>query len=216
MSKILICTAHLDDFELGMGGTTAKLCDSNDVYLLVLCKGDRPGNESVATTRKKTCSDNSRDIGIRNVYFYNYSDTKLDQIAQTDICNIIYQHITKIRPSIVYTHYSDDVHMDHRIVSDATRVSCRMRTSSPVDMLYEFTVPGSTEWGHKPKCFNTYHNITEHINDKMEMISRYQTELRSAPDPISTDMILARDRYHGSICGCTYAEVFNMTFRRFK
>jgi LmbE family N-acetylglucosaminyl deacetylase len=210
----LILAAHLDDFELGMGGTTAKLCTTGDVYLLVLCKGDRPGHESVDSYRRAACVNNCNDIGIKSSFFYNYSDTRLDQVPQTDLCNIIHQHIQIIKPTKVYTHCRDDVHKDHRIVSDATRVACRMRASSPVDKLYEFTIPGSTEWNYMPTQFNVFENITEHASDKMEMISRYCTELRPSPDPISLSMIESRDKYHGSLCGYTRAEIFKLVFSR--
>lgn len=212
--NVLIVSAHLDDFELGMGGTAAKLCRYNDVFLMVLCKGDRPGSEHVVTPRKSACQNNCRDIGIVDVMFHQYSDTKLDQISQTEICKSIQHHLHMIKPSVVYTHYSDDVHMDHRIVSRATRVACRMRVDCPVKELYEFTIPGSTEWSHTPKYFNLFENITDYVNDKMEMINRYTSELRSPPDPISLESIMSRDKYHGSLCGYRYAEIFNTVFKR--
>lgn len=213
-NKILIIAAHLDDFELGMGGTTAKLCRDNQVYLLVICKGDRPGHEKVDSLRKAACINNCRDIGIHNTTFHDYSDTRLDQISQTELCSLVYNHIQANKPTTVYTHYSDDVHRDHCIVSDVTRVACRMRQSSPVDKLYEYTIPGSTEWRHEPRQFNVFEDITDHANDKMEMINRYYTELRDAPDPISLSMIGARDKYHGSLCGYDRAEIFKLVFMR--
>jgi hypothetical protein len=48
----------------------------------------------------------------------------------------------------------------------------------------------------------------------MEMINRYETELRQSPDPISGPMIKARDVYHGSLSGYKVAEVFNLIFQR--
>lgn len=213
-NKILLVTSHLDDFELGMGGTATKLCVNNDVYLLVLCRGDRPGNEAVSFSRKAVCVNNCKDIGIKDTMFHNYSDTRLDQVSQTELCCIIQHYIQKIKPVVVYTHYSDDIHRDHCIVSDACRVACRMRESSPVDTLYEFTIPGSTEWRHEPRQFNVYEDITYYASDKMELISRYQTELRLPPDPVSLPMIETRDKYHGSLCGCDRAEIFKLIFKR--
>ena len=212
--KILLLTAHLDDFELGMGGTTAKLCEQNDVHLMVLCKGDRPGHEKVGSPRKKACFANCKDVGIVDTSFHEYSDTRLDQTPQTELCNIMYQYIQSIKPTVVYTHYNGDVHKDHQIISSATRVACRMRESSPVNELYEFTIPGSTEWGHEPKQLNVYEDITQHANIKMKMISRYTTELRPSPDPVSLRMITARDQYHGSLCGYELAEGFKLVFKR--
>ena len=213
-SRILLVTAHLDDFELGMGGTTIKLCEQHDVFLVVMCKGDRPGVTEVQNERKAACVKNCNEIGIKETIFYEYSDTFLDQVSQTELCGLLYDIINTIKPATVYTHNEYDVHMDHRILSNAMRVACRMRETSPVNKLYEFTVPGSTEWSHKPHAFNTYSDITEQFEQKMNMISRYETELRQSPDPISGPMIEARDAYHGSLSGYKVAEVFNLIFER--
>ncbi|MAF36193.1 hypothetical protein CL622_03690 [archaeon] len=212
---ILIVTAHLDDVEIGMGGTCAKLCEHNHVDLLTMCKGDRPGCEHVAGFRLKTTKENVKEMGIRKLHANGFSDVRLDEEAQLDIVNTITKTITQFQPDVIYTHYNKDVHKDHCIVSDAVRVATRLRKTSPVDELYEFTIPGSTEWGYSERLFNVFEDISGWPSTmKMKAISRYTTELRSSPDPISLDMIDARDRYHGSLCGYGKAEVFRLVFKR--
>lgn len=214
MSRVLIVTAHLDDFELGMGGAATRMAALDcDVTVIVLCRGDRPGVEDVQHSRKIACDCNIRQLGF-DLIKYNYSDTKLDQIPQTEICNIIHSVISEINPEIVYTHYSHDVHKDHCIVSGATRVACRMRESSSVKELYEFSIPGSTEWGFNVSGFNKFVDISQYSTEKMGLISQYRSELRPTPDPMSLDMITARDQYHGSLCGYMSAEVFKIIYMR--
>ena len=214
-NKVLILSAHLDDFEFGMGGTVSKLCRTgHDVKLVVLCKGDRPGHEHVAQSRHNTCKRNCEEVGICCSELYDYSDTYLDQVAQTELCDIVHRNVIDWKPSIVYTHNSDDIHKDHQIVSNITRVACRMRATNPVRSLYEYTIPGSTEWSQIPHNFNVYQDITDNANDKMEMINRYITECKDPPDPCSLEMIETRDRYHGSLCGCSRAEIFKLVYSR--
>lgn len=213
MSDILIVTAHLDDFELGMGGTAGNIAKDNNVTVVTLCRGDRPGYESVFESRVNACKANVEELGF-NLITFQYSDTKLDTIPQTELCNIIYNIILDETPDTVYTHYDRDVHRDHQLVSNAVRVSCRMRESSPVNNLYEFSIPGSTEWGFDMLGFNKFVNVIDTYQQKLTMISRYTTELREAPDPVSLDMIAARDSYHGSICGYQKAEAFKIVFQR--
>lgn len=213
--RILIVAAHLDDVELGMGGTCTKLCENNHVDLLVMCKGDRPGCEHVANFRLSITRKNIKEIGIDNLFVNDFSDVRLDEEAQIDIVNIITKTIAQSQPSVIYTHYNKDVHKDHCIVSDAVRVAARLRESSPVDELYEFTIPGSTEWGYSESLFTVFEDISgEPEIVKMKVISRYITELRPSPDPVSLDMIDAKDRYNGSLCGYKKAEVFKLVFRR--
>lgn len=213
-NKTLIVAAHVDDFEIGMGGTVSKLCKSGDVFAVILCKGDRPGHEDVESYRRDACIQNCKDVGISDVMFYQFNDTRLDTVPQTDLCNIISRAINKYRPGTIYTNHSKDVHNDHRVVSSCVRVASRMRTSSSVNELYEFSIPGSTEWSFNNDSFNTFIDISDHVNDKMEMINRYKTELRPFPDPISLKAIMSRDIYNGSISGYESAEVFKMIFKR--
>lgn len=213
VNHILIIAAHLDDFELGMGGTAAKLSEHNVINLLVLCKGDKPGNELVAVQRKKTCEENCKELNI-TPHYMDFSDTKLDTVPQTELCNIIYNTIDALKCDTIYTHNINDIHRDHQIVSNTTRVACRMRETSTVNELYEYSVPGSTEWSFNPVVFNTFHDITNYVNQKNKMIYRYTTELKKFPDPMSAQSITNRDSYHGSLCGVPYAEAFNQIFKR--
>lgn len=211
--RVLIIAAHLDDFELGMGGTTATLSENVPVHVVVMCQGDRPGHECVGSPRRAACRINAARLGI-SLSTYRFSDTKLDMMSQTELCNIVYKHVDEYKPTIVYTHHEHDVHKDHRIMSQVTRVSCRPRSSCSVNMLLEYSIPGSTEWGSRSTQFNTYQDITHHSDIKMEMISRYESELRPAPDPVSMEMINARDVYHGSLCGYNKAEIFRQIYQR--
>lgn len=214
MSSVLIVTAHLDDFEIGMGGTAAKLCLHHDVHLVVLCKGDRPGHEHVSSTRKQSCAKNCMQIGLNKKHFYDYSDTKLDQIPQTELCNLIHEHIDVIKPIELYTNHSEDIHADHRIVSKVCRVAARPRASCSIKRMYEFSIPGSTEWSNTGNVFNTFVNVTDQHHTKVKMISGYESEIRESPDPISIEMIQHRDSYIGSLCGYRKAEAFKLIYSR--
>jgi len=216
MKRILIITAHLDDFELGMGGTAIKLSEDTDseIGLVVLCNGERPGNEHVASPRKDACLSNCKQLGIKHVTIKHYPDTRLDKVSQTTVCNDITSIVNEFKPTIVYTHFGDDVHNDHRIVSNATRVACRMRINSTVEQLFEFSVPGSTEWGLRSFNYNSYVNITDFHSQKIALIEKYATELRHEPDPISVKSIHSRDKYIGTLCGYDFAESFKLIFHR--
>lgn len=211
---ITIIAAHIDDFEIGMGSTVARLCQYNEVNVVILCKGDRPGVEHVQNNRRSACEQNCNDIGVTNLRVYFYSDTMLDTVPQTELCSLISKNINAHKSQIVFTNHCNDIHNDHRVVSRATRVACRMRESSSVEELYEFFIPGSTEWSFEHINQNTYFNTSDYGNDKLEMVSRYETELRETPDPISLDMINVRDKYHGSVSGFNRAEAFNLVFKR--
>jgi LmbE family N-acetylglucosaminyl deacetylase len=215
MKNILIIAAHIDDAELGMGGTIAKLSKDNNITLCILCKGNRPGEEYVEVERKKALNKNIKTLHIDKLIINNYNDVSLDTIPHIELTTFINKIINDIKPSIVFTHCENDIHIDHNILSKAVKVSCRPRNNNPVKALYEFSIPGSTEWSFKNTQFNTYIDITEYANKKYKCISRYYTELNDLPDPLNINFIQYRDYYYGSISGNEKAEPFRCIFKKY-
>ena len=212
MNKILIIVAHPDDAEFGMGGTISKLSKDNNITLCVLCRGNRPGNLDVENARKKVLNENIKSLGITKLIQHVYDDVSLDRHSHLSITSYISSIISKVKPNIVYTNYSKDIHIDHQLVSKSVRVACRPRHNSSVKSLYEFSIPGSGEWNFESINYNTFHNIEENIKTKYDCIDRYTTELQKSPDPLSSEYIKYRDLYYGSIAGYKQAEPFICIF----
>ena len=77
MKKILIFGAHLDDAELGMGGTIAKLTSRAYISVCIFCKGNRPGYEHVQESRQHAIKENIKSLKSRpnNFLFFLRSKT---------------------------------------------------------------------------------------------------------------------------------------------
>lgn len=214
-NNILIIVAHPDDAEFGMGGTIAKLSKDNNITLCVLCRGNRPGvNSDVEKIRKTVLNENVKSLGISKLIQHVYDDLSLDRHSHLAINSYISSIISQIRPDIVFTNYSNDIHIDHQLVSKAVRVACRPRSSSHVKSLYEFSIPGSGEWNFKGINYNTFFNIEENIIIKYKCIDKYVTELQESPDPLSSEYMKYRDFYYGGIAGYKQAEPFICIFNR--
>ena len=220
MNNILIVAAHLDDVELGMGGTVLKLTanKNNRVHVVIICNGDVPnrGGRRDGNKRYSTFMRNIKSMKIdkSDVYNFDYPSNRLQSEDFNEIISKIDRIISTIQPKIVYTHNCDDINMDHRIVSETVRVCTRPRHTSTVDILYEFPIPGSTEWNHKPFTYNVVEDITLHHDNKLKYFGRYGTEIRETPDPMSFEKIKTRDEYYGSIYGYDKVEVFKLIFMR--
>lgn len=212
--KILIIVAHPDDMELGMGGTALKLSRNNSIALCVLCKGNRPVQKQVEISRTKALQKNINLIGIQEFIHLNYSDVTLDTVPFLEISSALTNLVVEAKPDIVFTHYDKDIHTDHRIVSLATRIACRPRPNCTIKELYEFPIPGSTEWGFTEVRYNTFFNITDHARQKYKLIKNYKTEVRYENDPMSIEAIMSRDEYYGSLIGVKKAEPFINIFSK--
>ena len=208
MKRILIFAAHLDDVEFGMGGTCGALSHDHKITLCVFCRGDRPGSEYVQRSREDAITANINDLHISEYLQLGYSDMSLDSVPFLELSSYATSLVQKIAPETVFTHYSQDIHIDHRIVSQVTRIACRPRESCGVKELYEYSIPGSTEWSRSGIEYNTYFDISEYAQTKYSCISRYETEVKSEVDPLNLEYIKHRDLYYGGLCGYKVAEPF--------
>ncbi len=115
--NILALGAHCDDIEIGAGGTLLKIFDNyeiNAVKWVVFASNE---------VRRKEAID-SADLflkGIKNsdVVINKYRDGFLPFLAAE--VKDFFESIKKdFVPDVIFTHYRDDRHQDHRLVSDLT------------------------------------------------------------------------------------------------
>ena len=117
LASVLCLGAHSDDIEIGCGGTILKLLQSNpalEVHWVVLSADAVRAEEAEASARAFLGARSEARIvvkGFPESYFpYQGGEIKryFDQLGGT------------ISPDVVFTHFRDDLHQDHRMVSDLT------------------------------------------------------------------------------------------------
>lgn len=216
MNRILVIGSHFDDIELGCAGMLLRN-KQQDTYvcLVVICDEKVPNREQHTTMQRETVfRENAKELGASEVICLYYPSNKLVQIDSNKIIGQLIDIINRIKPITVYTHLQTDINQDHRVTSDITQVACRPRVTSPVNKLYEYYIPGSSDWRFNKRSLNVCVNITDQMEDKLRMCKKYKTELRESPDPFSIDKMKCTHEYHGSIFGYKYAEMFNLVFER--
>ncbi len=210
MKNILVIGAHPDDEIYGCGATINKLVqDGYKAHALILtegCSSQYPNNQEIAQQKKQESIKASNIIGYQSFYNAQLPDMQLDSLKHIQINKVIEEHIQNIKPTIVFTHHSGDINLDHQLCSASTLVACR--PGSGVHEIIFYETPSSTEWGSGFEP-NLFYNINEDIlNIKLKAIESYQTELRPAPHPRSTTKIKAWAQYRGCAANCQYAEAF--------
>ena len=98
----------------------------------------------------------------------------------------------------------------HRAVLTATRPV----TDQPVQEIYAFEVPSSTEWtfGQFQPAFrpNVFMDISDTLEAKVQAMALYESEVRPFPHPTSSVALRASARRWGSMAGVEAAEAFEL------
>jgi LmbE family N-acetylglucosaminyl deacetylase len=114
---VLCLGAHSDDIEIGCGGTLLNLLAGGaevDCHWVVFSADDQREKEARASAAEFSKSARRSEVIIRrfrNGYFPFVGDTIKDTFEEIK---------QKLSPDLVFTHYRDDRHQDHRVVSELT------------------------------------------------------------------------------------------------
>ena len=221
--KILIIAAHADDEVLGCGGTINKFSKMGaKIEVLFIADGVSSRNRRKKSLerkelleRKKSCKLATKILGINKATFLDLPDNQLDTIPLLKIVNKIEKKISSFKPEIIFTHFNNDLKIDHQIVKKATITACRPigKKKYPKKILF-FEVPSSTEWQIKKKVDlfnpNWFEDISLNLKCKIDALKAYKKELRKAPHPRSLETIKALSIFRGSSSGVKYAEAFQL------
>lgn len=113
--NILCLGAHCDDIEIGCGGTLLKLIDQYPIQHLkwvVFASNELRRQEAI-----RSAEHFLKDVESKEIEVFSFRDAFLSFSALE-----IKEHFEKIKksfnPDLVFTHYRDDRHQDHRLLSD--------------------------------------------------------------------------------------------------
>lgn len=220
MKKVLCIAAHPDDEILGCGGTLTKHAAAGDeVQILIAAEGltsrdDSRNVQSHAAEFKKLYeqSDRARQIiGASKIQFLGLPDNRMDQLELLDIVKVIEAQIQLFQPEIIYTHFSQDLNIDHQLLNQAVLTACRPQPGFSVKKIYEFEVVSATGWNtaiknvFQPQC---YVNIEKYLDTKLAALAEYKNEMRAFPHARSIKAVEALATFRGSTVGCAAAEAF--------
>jgi len=212
MKKILIVVAHPDDEVLGCFGVVAKLIKQGyEAYTLILSGGktSRGKAEGELEIVKKEAIKANKKIGIKEVFIENFPDNMFDSVALLEIVKKIEDIKNKTSPDIIFTHYENDLNIDHKTTYKAVITATRPMKNECVKEIYSFEVLSSTEWSY-PLSFSPdlFFDISDTINAKIEAMSCYKSELREFQHPRSLKAIELNAKYWGMRVGKEYIEAF--------
>ena len=215
--KILIIVAHTDDEAFGLGGTIAKhYKDKDKIFAISFTDGvsSRGINKKLKEDRLKAARNSAKILGFKWIENFDLPDNQLDTVSLLSIIKDIEKVKKKIKPDIVYTHFSSDLNIDHQIISRATLTAFRPDIKDKSFELRFFEVPSSTDFGFYKlkKIFkpNLYICIDSFWQKKIKAIKNYKNEIKKKPHSRSIEGIKNLAKYRGSTVGRKYVEAFEI------
>ena len=221
MKKILAIFAHPDDEVLGCGGTLIKRFNDGDkIKIIILSNGCDSRNDSGKEEIKKRikgCKDACKILGAQSLSIGDFPDNKFDSITLLDIIKFLEKEIKSFVPDEIFTHFSFDLNVDHRITCQAVKTIFRPMFIKENLKIYECEVLSSTDWVQNSKHVfvpNHYENITKYLNTKNKALKCYNFEMRKFPHSRSYEALTNLAKFRGMHSGFEMSESFIISFSR--
>jgi N-acetylglucosamine malate deacetylase 1 len=213
--QIVIVAPHPDDETLGCGGTILrhKQAGEDIHWLVVTAMTPEQGfsRERIAEREAEIASAALR-YGFASVKLLGFPTTRLDTLPMGDLIAAVSAMFQTVAPEIIYLPFAGDVHSDHAIVSDAV-VSCTKWFRYPsIKRILAYETLSETEFGISPVAPgfrpNVFVDIHPYLNEKIEILKIFSSELGEFPFPRSIEAVRALALLRGTSAGCEAAEAF--------
>jgi LmbE family N-acetylglucosaminyl deacetylase len=130
--KVLCLGAHSDDIEIGCGGTILRWIQEHpglEFYWVVLSSNRKRKDEAHKSASLFLKGAAKKDVVVESFRdgFFPYQGAEIKEYFEG--------FKKRFSPDIVLTHYRDDRHQDHRLVSDLTWNTFRR------ELILEYEIP---------------------------------------------------------------------------
>ncbi|MQF64536.1 PIG-L family deacetylase [SAR202 cluster bacterium AC-409-J13_OGT_754m] len=223
-SRALVVIPHPDDGEIACGGTIAKWAQNGTEIAYVLCTNGNKGTDDPSMTtadlediRYKEQVLAAKTLGVETVFQLGHPDGELED--SREFRGQLVRVIRSFRPEVVFapdpyrrTFY---FHRDHRIAGivaqDAVFPYARDRlhfAEHEQEGFEPHKVKTLLFWGAEEVDADTYFDITESIDLKIQALICHSSQISGLSESDSTDWLRNWNREIGLKCGFKYAEEF--------
>lgn len=194
--NLLFLGAHCDDIEIGAGGTVLKLIQEYAIEKITWIVFS--SNETRKTEAQNSAEKFLERISDKQIIINNFRDGFFP-FQGTEIKEYFEKLKKEISPDIIFTHYRDDRHQDHRVISDLTWNTWRNH------FILEYEIP---KYDGDLGIPNFYVSLDEKYIQKRNQILLETFHSQSTKHWFDDSTFSALPRLRGMESATKYAEAF--------
>jgi LmbE family N-acetylglucosaminyl deacetylase len=141
--KVLCLGAHCDDIEIGCGGTLLRLLREQPGMIVdwIVFSGSRKRAREAGNCAGRLLRNARRSKIVIKQFpdgFFPYQGARIKKYFET---------LKSVSPDLIFTHYRDDLHQDHRLLCELTWNTFRDH------LILEYEIPKYDGDLGSPNCF---------------------------------------------------------------
>ena len=213
---VLVIAPHPDDEIIGVGGTIAKhKFNGDEIHVCVVTKGIPPiFDVDFIEKGRSECLKADKLLGVKETIFLDFPAVMLETVPRYELNNSVFEVIQRVKPDVVYIPHRGDMQLDHQLVVDACMVAVRPKYKHVISQVYAYETLSETGW-NIPNTVNdfmpnVYVDISDFLNEKIEAMNIFQSQLSKFPAARSIGAIEALAKYRGAIVNVNAAEAFSL------
>ena len=216
MKNILVVSAHPDDEVLGVGGTLARHRDQgDDIHWLIATNIFEEQGYTIerVISRQKEIKLVAAKLQMKT-YLLDYKTMTLTSGDLLTLVPRISSVFNEVKPEVIYVLNRSDAHSDHRVLFNAVMACTKSFRYPSIREVLMYECISETEFAPilPEKVFqpNVFVDISKKMDEKLELMNIYDSEMGEHPFPRSERNIRALATFRGATCGVEYAEAFQL------
>ena len=222
--KVLVIASHPDDEVLGCGGTLIKL-KKVGYKIKVIFTSDCKIRNKLGLENFKKLNERfelakivSLKLGFERPIFLKFPNLEMNRLQITQLGQELKKIIQDFKPNIIFTHYYNDIHDDHRATYESVMISIRLKNFDFIEKVLLFETPSATDSFYKNKIQqfspNVFYDISDQIQHKLKILKIYNEELLKYPNTRSLIGIENLSKFRGNYLKLFNAEAFELVWEK--